>query len=183
MSGDRQWVKEYNDGVLIVAIDALGHGAKAAKVADFTITILEKHWNKPVLQLVTLCHNELHRSRGVVMCIVSISAHNNLMKWISVGNIGGQLLRSGNTRSPSKEWLITQNGVVGYNLPTLHTHSISVDHFDMLILTSDGISDFTIKTPIKDISVQDTADYILNKYKKMTDDASVLVVRYLGGII
>jgi hypothetical protein len=50
----------------------------------------------------------------------------------------------------------------------------------MLVLATDGIgSDFHGEMPLGG-RPQDAADYILGRYGKKTDDALVLVARYVG---
>jgi hypothetical protein len=100
-----------------------------------------------------------------------------------VGNVEGMLLRSGASGCTTRkrdEGLISRGGIVGYQIPTLRETEISVDRGDTLILSTDGISGgfrehLTLSDPPQQI-----ADRILEQHGKTTDDALVLVARYLG---
>jgi hypothetical protein len=62
----------------------------------------------------------------------------------------------------------------------LHASVVALAQGDTLILATDGIhSDFGNTVNLFD-PPQDLADRILAKYGKTTDDALVLVARYLG---
>jgi negative regulator of sigma-B (phosphoserine phosphatase) len=70
--------------------------------------------------------------------------------------------------------------VVGYQIPPLRTAQRTVEAGDVLVLATDGVrADFGSFSP-HGRDVQDTADAILARYGKDTDDALVLAVRYLG---
>ena len=71
MSGDREFVCRYPNGVLIAAIDGIGHGEEAAIAANTAISVLKTNANRPVISLVQECHEALPRTRGVVMSIAS----------------------------------------------------------------------------------------------------------------
>src|SRR5213594_1146981 len=92
-SGDRHVVKEFPEGVLVAAVDGLGHGSEAAAAAKIATATLERHAQEPVVSLVRLCHLELKRSRGVVMSLASFNTRENRMEWLGVGNIEGVLFR------------------------------------------------------------------------------------------
>ena len=117
------------------------------------------------------------------MSIASFNAPNGTMRWIGVGNVEGRLFRSGAngcTTRKRDEALITRGGVVGYQIPTLRETEISVDQGDTLILATDGISGRFMEHPTLSDPPQQIADHILEQHGKATDDALVLVARYLG---
>jgi hypothetical protein len=122
------------------------------------------------------------------MSLASFSAQLQAMTWIGVGNVEGLLLRADAHARPSRESLPLRSGVVGYRLPPLRATALSVTRGDMLILASDGIrSSFLQEMPLGEAPgqltqdrPQDIADRILAQYGQDTDDALVLVARYLG---
>lgn len=184
VSGDLHVVRPFPDGVLVVVIDGLGHGYSAAAAAKTVSAALEGHAHEPPISLLRRCHEESKKTRGVVMSIASFNAPSGTMRWIGVGNVEGMLLRSGAngcTTRKSDKGLVTRGGVVGYQIPTLRETEISVDRSDTLILATDGISGgFTEHLTLSD-PPQQIADRILEQHGKATDDALVLVARYLGG--
>lgn len=183
VSGDLHVVRPFPDGVLVVVIDGLGHGYSAAAAAKTVSASLEGHAHEPPTSLLRRCHEESKKTRGVVMSIASFNAPNGTMRWIGVGNVEGMLLRSGAngcTTRKRDEGLITCAGVVGYQLPTLRETEISVNRGDTLIFTTDGISGGFIEHLTLCDPPQQIADRILERHGKTTDDALVLVARYLG---
>lgn len=83
---------------------------------------------------------------------------------------------------PAREYLLLRGGVVGYQLPPLHASTIPVARGDTLILATDGIrSGFAEGLDLGE-PPQRIADHILAQHGKSTDDALVLVGRYIGGI-
>jgi negative regulator of sigma-B (phosphoserine phosphatase) len=72
--------------------------------------------------------------------------------------------------------------VVGYQLPSLRPSTTRVESGDTLILTTDGIeSGFRRQLSSGPPSPQQLADRILAEHRRESDDALVVVARYLGG--
>ena len=179
-SGDQYVVRPLPKGVLVAAVDGLGHGPEAAAAARSAVVTLEGYAHEPVISLVKRCHERLMRTRGVVMSLASFNALDNTMTWLGVGNVEGALLRADGTASPARESILLRGGVVGYQLPALHAAILPVAQGDVLILATDGIrggfvEDVTLSDPPQRI-----AEQILARRGGGTDDALVLVARYLG---
>jgi phosphoserine phosphatase RsbX len=177
--GDRHVVRVHEGGALIAVVDGLGHGDEARAVADIAVSILEQHHPEPVLSLVTRCHAALVGTRGAVMAVASLSLPARTLTWISVGNVEGQLLRREPGATPNPERLLLRGGLVGGQLPALQAAATSIGPGDVLILASDGVR---ADAMIPDASVQSPerlAQRILAEGFKGTDDALVLVARYL----
>ena len=179
-SGDLHVVQALSNGVLVAAVDGLGHGPEAAAAARSAVLTLEGYAHEPVISLIKRCHESLTRTRGVVMSLASFNALDNTMTWLGVGNVEGALLRADDTASPARESILLRGGVVGYQLPALHASILLVTRGDVLILATDGIrggfaEDVTLSDPPQQI-----AEQILARRASGTDDALVLVARYLG---
>ncbi|MCA1718909.1 MAG: SpoIIE family protein phosphatase [Actinobacteria bacterium] len=184
VSGDLHVVRPFPDGVLVVVIDGLGHGYDAAAAAKTVSAALEGHAHEPPISQLRRSHEESRKTRGVVMSVASFNAPDGTMTWIGVGNVEGMLLRpdaDGRTTRKREKGLITRAGVVGYQLPTLRETEISVNWGDNLIFTTDGISGGFMEHLTLSDPPQQIADRILERHGKATDDALVLVARYLGG--
>jgi len=179
-SGDRYVVKPFRGGALVAAVDGLGHGDEAAAAAKTAAAILETYGDESVLSLLKRCHEELRKTRGVVLSLASCNARESTMTWLGVGNIEGRLLRADPQAQPLRESLILRGGVVGRHLPTAYASLVAVAPGDILIFATDGIrSDFSEGLTGSEVP-QRTADRILAQYGKHTDDALVLVARYVG---
>jgi negative regulator of sigma-B (phosphoserine phosphatase) len=187
ISGDRALVRPFPQGVLAAAVDGLGHGEAAGDAAGIAIDTLESHAAEEPAALVQRCHRALKNTRGVAMSLASINASDGMMTWLGVGNVDGLLLRI-SASPPTREALLMRGGVVGYQLPPLRAYRLSVNTGDLLIFATDGVhSDFarglTSGDPLlRHQPVQEIADYLLVRFGKTTDDALVLVIRYLGPV-
>jgi serine/threonine protein phosphatase PrpC len=82
--------------------------------------------------------------------------------------------------NPQRENILLRGGVVGYQLPPLRASVFTISKGDTLIFATDGIQNGFIDGANKNANPQQIADSICERYKKETDDALVLVVRYRG---
>ncbi len=179
-SGDRYVVKPFPDGVLVAAIDGVGHGHEAATASKIAVTTLEMYSDESVLALLRRCHEELKKTRGVVLSLASYNVRESAMTWLGVGNVEGRLLRADPQAQPRQESLLLRGGVVGGQLPNPYASLVPVARGDTLSFATDGVrSDFSEGLTVGE-APQRTADRILARYGKHTDDALVLVARYVG---
>jgi phosphoserine phosphatase RsbX len=179
-SGDRHLVKPFPDGVLVAVVDGLGHGAEAGDAAALAVRTLESYAEQPVTSLVKRCHEALRGTRGAVMSLASYSARDAMMMWLGVGNVEGVLLRRSDKTHEERQSLLLRGGVVGTQLPALTAAITPVRSGDILILASDGIRSEFARRVIGADPAQKIADRIMAEHRKATDDALVLVTRYLG---
>jgi hypothetical protein len=113
------------------------------------------------------------------MSIASFNVSEALITWLGVGNVQGILLRRGMAGVAAEESLVLRAGVVGAQLPSLQAAVLPVSIGDTLILATDGIrGDFTRKLA-RNHPPQRAAESILARHGRATDDALVLVARYL----
>lgn len=179
-SGDQHLVSCNQRGVLIAAIDGLGHGEEAASAANTAMSILKAGADEPVISLVELCHEKLKATRGVVLSLASIDASHGLMTWLGIGNVEGVLVRADNKKGPAVETLLLRGGVVGSQLPPLQATVLQIKRGDTVYFGTDGVRrDFaqsltTLENP------QRAADRVLRQFRNGNDDALVLVVRLTG---
>ncbi len=179
VSGDRFLVAPFDQGVLVAVVDGLGHGEQAAEAAEIAVETLRGVAPESVVTLVQRCHTALARSRGVVLTLALFDARNDRMTWLGVGNVEGLLLRAApNLR---RESVSLRGGVVGYQLPPLRESVQPIARGDTLILVTDGIRAAFSNEVFVNEPPQQIANLILQNYRRGTDDALVLVVRYLGG--
>lgn len=180
-SGDRYLAMATPAGALVAVVDGLGHGAEAADAAKAAVRSLERHALQPVIQLVRDCHRSLAGTRGAVASVAAFSARDETMTWLGVGNVEGVLLRTQTTLGPRRELLLVRGGVVGVHLPALAASTVPVARGDTLVFATDGVrSDFVNEVLPQRDPPQMLADYILARWGTQTDDALVLVIRYLG---
>jgi hypothetical protein len=174
-------VEPFPNGVLVAAVDGVGHGAEAAAAAKVAIATLTAHAHQSVLPLLMRCHADLRETRGVVLTLASFKPLDGTITWAGVGNVEGVLLRADAKGGPARDYVLLLGGVVGLQLPPLRGFVIPVFPGDTLILATDGIrSGFAERLPLEN-SPQQIAEHVLSRDAKGTDDALVLVARYRGG--
>ncbi len=182
-SGDLHLVKPVGTGVLVAVVDGLGHGTEAASAAQAAVAALAQHATESPVRLVERCHRALKGTRGTVMSVAVFAQPDRSMTWLGVGNVEGLLLygdgavRSGSPRAS----LVTRGGIVGSELPRLHPVVLPITPGDTLIFATDGIREGFAEGLPPEAAPQQLADQILARHGKGTDDALVLVARYLGG--
>jgi hypothetical protein len=179
-TGDLHVVVPCANTVLVAAIDGLGHGREAALAARAAAAVLGRHGHEPLVELMQRCHEDLRSTRGVVLSMASFDPHAGTMTWLGVGNVEGVLFRADRSAGARKDSLSLRGGVVGYRIPALRPTEHHVLDGDVLVFATDGIrTGFSAFAPLG-LDVQEAADTILARYGKATDDALVVVARYLG---
>lgn len=177
-SGDRHFVRCRSDTALVAVVDGLGHGAEAAAAARVAVDTLQEYADEPVLSLIRRCHECLRPTRGAVMSLASFGFRDGMLTWVGVGNVAGFLLRADH-RSPT-ETLLLRSGVVGDQLPPLQAAVLPVAPGDVLVFATDGVRSDLAANIVVNVSLQTTADRILAKCNKGTDDALLVLARYHG---
>ena len=180
-SGDCSVVQPFADGILVAAVDGIGHGSEAAAAASIAAATLKQFASEPLAALFYRCHERLRHTRGVVMSVASFHAGEPTMAWCGVGSVAGVLQRVAPFGSPASETLLLRSGVVGSHLPPLSASAYAAKPGDTLILATDGIRLGFAAELVRAVPPQPAADRILARYARGTDDALVMVARYLGG--
>jgi len=179
-SGDLALVLPFANGVLIAALDGLGHGREAAVASHTAEEVLRAQPDDDVVRLIERCHEALLETRGVVMSLASFDASEGRLAWAGVGNVEGLLLRARADPPARCESLLLRGGVVGFNLPPLGASLLSIEPGDTLLFATDGVrSGFA--TALKAArSPRQIAESILDQHAKATDDALALVAVFRG---
>jgi hypothetical protein len=179
-SGDSYIVRPMNGGVLIAVIDGVGHGDEAADAAQRAVQVLARAQDANVITLVRRCHEVLLDTRGVVMSIAMVDTTQHSMTWLGVGNVAGHVLRSDPNTMPVRETMLTRGGTIGLRLPMLVASVTELNRGDVFMLGTDGLAPGYASEVRLDGPLQGLADQILLTHARGTDDALVLVGRYLG---
>jgi phosphoserine phosphatase RsbX len=178
-SGDRAVLVAYDGGALVAAIDGLGHGVGAADAAAAAAAVLVEHPDEEPVRLLEACHRALARTRGAVMTLAWFDLVEESLSWTGVGNVEGRLVHAGAGPRAPTEGALTKGGVVGYNLPAVRVTGTDLENGDVMVLATDGIDSGFARAMSAGGSAQDIADRILAAHGKDSDDALVVVVRYL----
>ena len=178
-SGDLHVVAPFDGGALVAAIDGLGHGPDAALAARAAAGVLAAHPSDALVQLVEWCHEALRKTRGVVLTLASFRSRSAELTWMGIGNVEGLLLRA-DSRRPADTALL-RGGVVGFRLPAFRETTVSLSWGDTLVLATDGIRGGFSRGLTAAESPAHLCGSILAEHGKISDDAMVLVARYIGG--
>jgi serine/threonine protein phosphatase PrpC len=179
-SGDHHLVCCNRNGILVAAIDGIGHGEEAANAAKAAVALLRRSADEPIISLVERCHDKLRATRGAVLSLACVDSEHGMMTWLGVGNVQGVLMRADARNGNTQESLLLRAGVVGSQLPALQATVLPIVRGDTLFFATDGVrSDFSVALSAKE-NPQRAADRILEQYRSGNDDALVLVARLTG---
>jgi negative regulator of sigma-B (phosphoserine phosphatase) len=179
-SGDHHVVCCSESGILIAAIDGIGHGEEAASVSRAAAALLRSSADQPIISLVEQCHDKLRTTRGIVLSLAFIEPQHGMMTWLGVGNVQGVLKRFDTKNGGAQESLLLRAGVVGSQLPALQATVLPIAKGDTIFFATDGVrSDFSMTLSARE-NPQRAADRILEQYRTGNDDALVLVARLMG---
>jgi negative regulator of sigma-B (phosphoserine phosphatase) len=168
VNGDAVIVRPFGSAVLVAVIDALGHGPKAADVAQASAEWLgaaaPEDGGAPAL--VNGLHKKLHGSRGAAALLFLVST--NGIEACSVGNVE---LRSMTGKLP----FVLTPGVLGVRLraPKICSSPPLIDRF---VLHSDGISGRFDLRAWRTQTPSDLASLIFGAHRHAHDDATVVVI-------
>jgi negative regulator of sigma-B (phosphoserine phosphatase) len=179
-SGDDALVLADERRALVAAIDGVGHGAPASEAAQAAVAALgEDPWDD-VEALARRCHEALRPTRGAALGLAAFGT-DGTVTWLGVGNITARLVSGGGLSAPTGRWLGSLSGVAGDDdLPALRPATIPVRRGDVLILVTDGIDGAFGDEVVATGTCAEIADRVLRDFARATDDALVVVARYLA---
>lgn len=180
-SGDASLVQATEDGLLVAVVDGLGHGEEAAAAAEAALGVFREHAGQPLAMLFERCHERLQATRGAAVVLAALDTSRATLTWAGVGNVEAVLVAAGPAEGRARQWLTNRGGVVGYRLPAVEPRVVPIQPGDLLILATDGIDERFGSEPMPSDAPGDLARAILERHGKATDDALVLVLRWLGG--
>lgn len=167
-NGDDVVVIQRGDAILVVVVDALGHGPAAAKVAHAaTEWVRATSAATTVLDVTNGLHRALQASRGAAALVFSVSPTQ--IEACGVGNVD---LRSASGKLP----FVLTPGVLGVRLRQPRSCSTAGPLRDRFVLFSDGISGrFDLKAHAG-FAPSELAAHIFAKHRHEHDDSTVFVL-------
>jgi negative regulator of sigma-B (phosphoserine phosphatase) len=179
-SGDDALVLADERRALVAAIDGLGHGAPASEAAEVAVAALRQDPWEDVEALTWRCHEALRATRGAAVGLAAFREEGTVT-WLGVGNITGRLVSGGGLSAPAGRWLGSLSGVAGDDeLPPLRPTTMPVRRGDVLILVTDGIDGAFADEVVVTGTCAEIADRVLRDFGRASDDALVVVARYLA---
>jgi negative regulator of sigma-B (phosphoserine phosphatase) len=175
VSGDAYLFLEDQDSTLVALIDGLGSGQAAHLAATRAKECIANHPTVPLTELLKLCHQALHSTRGAVMMLMRVDHGQAKVSFAGIGNIGVRVFSD----LPIKP--ISRNGIVGFRMTSAREFGYPYTQGDVFILHSDGVStrfevdEKWVCDPGTDL--QEVAEEIVENYGRDNDDVTIIVVR------
>jgi len=159
---------------LTVVADGLGHGINAHEASQLAVKSIEAKASLPLPEIIKHTHKKLIGTRGATVGAALIQTDLNKVSFVGMGNIEARIITPQN-----KHALISLGGIVGLKIrsPRVYEYEYGADEF--LALYSDGInSSWQNDCENWDEHPQKIAEYILNKFSRDHDDATILIIKF-----
>ena len=176
--GDTGVIKEVDGRCFLALVDVLGHGREAHAVAVTAQTYLEQDCFKEPVEVMQGLHTCLKGTRGAVAAICRLDIATGELVYAGMGNIVVRVL------GPRAVRFVSRDGVVGYIMSTPKQQTVKLLAGDVLVMHSDGIKEHFELFGRPDIlsgTAESIATALLDQFWKQNDDASCIVLKYLGG--
>jgi anti-sigma regulatory factor (Ser/Thr protein kinase) len=171
--GDAWHLIEDADGVAVIVVDGLGHGAFAAEAAQTCIETFQVSVTNPPMEILQRANRAMSRTRGGAAACARINGGR--MSYAGVGNINGHLVSANQSQG-----LVSHNGTLGMHQRHAQQFEYAVPTGSLLVMHSDGVSarwDLNRRPGLVDVHPAIIAATIYRDHGRGRDDATVLVVR------
>ena len=189
ISGDNIYIKkEYNDSYIFALSDGMGSGQKAHEQSSEALkkisNLLAYHFSlKTILKLLENMYDlKCEYDSYATLDILSINPANQMLLLYKLGSTTSYIIHS-------NEFITLENRALPLKLDDINSsYELELMVGDIILLMSDGISDFLTKDELEDINYSNNSEEITNeiifKLKKkvnnnLQDDASILVIKVI----
>ena len=173
--GDFYGVWEQEGRVVLCMIDGLGHGKPAEEAAQCAFAHIEAHQDQSITEILKGCGRAISHTRGAAIGIAIIDTSESELVYAGIGNtrtlINGDRIQH----------LPSLPGIVGATRNIPNPETIAFGNDDLLIMSSDGVSDTLNLDRYGSSTRQDVqilADRLMEDWSTPKDDACVLIYRY-----
>jgi negative regulator of sigma-B (phosphoserine phosphatase) len=176
--GDTGVIKEFDGRCFLALVDVLGHGREAHDVALTAQAYLEQNCFKEPVEVMQGLHTCLKGTRGAVAAICRLDTATGELIYVGMGNIVVRVL------GPRAVRFVSRDGIIGYMMSTVKQQALKLLVGDVLVMYSDGIKEHFELSGRPDLlsgSAESIASALFEQFWKQNDDASCIVLRYLGG--
>ena len=174
VSGDAAMVADWPDHLLVALIDVLGHGGRAAAVADKIRSFLLASSPMSLQELYRNLRDATQRDRGAAIILCVIAKATGVGQFVGIGNTVCRVVGSSDVR------LMPMAGILGQTHREPVCRPMGLQIGDTLIMHSDGVSSrfkLTDYPGLRHAEPRTVAMNIVHRFGKSHDDSSCLVVR------
>jgi anti-sigma regulatory factor (Ser/Thr protein kinase) len=122
------------DGVTILVVDGLGHGAGAADAAAAAVAAFRRAKFAPPARRLEAIHAAMRGTRGGAAGIADIDLGARRVRFAGVGNVGALVLNEDRPR-----FLMSHNGTLGHTVRKIVDVEVEWPAHGLLIMYSDGL--------------------------------------------
>jgi anti-sigma regulatory factor (Ser/Thr protein kinase) len=122
------------DGVTILVVDGLGHGAGAADAAATAVAAFRCAKFEPPARRLEAIHAAMRATRGGAAGIADIDLAARRVRFAGVGNVGALVLNEDRPR-----FLMSHNGTLGHAVRKIVDVEVEWPAHGLLIMYSDGL--------------------------------------------
>ncbi len=174
LCGDAYAIVRRGRTTLVALADGLGHGPEAARAAQAFCSHVEDEADRPLDAILTSADQVIAGTRGVAAALLRLDPPGHF-EYAGVGNIVLRVL----SRRPIHPLSVA--GTLGRrNTRRLRCERFAVEHGDMLVMHSDGVSARYELAPLRGEAPDRVARELLEVHGRSHDDATCLVVRWDG---
>jgi anti-sigma regulatory factor (Ser/Thr protein kinase) len=172
------WAGELHDeGATFIVADGLGHGPDACRAASMAVEALRSAPLQDAVRVMELAHGRLRATRGAAVAVIRHERASNEIAFVGVGNIAACLW---DVEAGQRRTMVSQNGIVGHNLPRVQEYRYPWSPGALLIAHSDGLEsqwDLGKYPGLAACPVSIIAAVLHREHSRQRDDVVVLVVR------
>lgn len=122
------------DGVAILVVDGLGHGAGAADAAAAAVAAFRRAKFEPPARRLEALHVAMRSTRGGAAGIADIDVAAGRVRFAGVGNVGALVLDEDTPR-----FLMSHNGTLGHTARKIVEVSVAWPARGVLVMYTDGL--------------------------------------------
>lgn len=133
--GDSWCYHEHGGGVLVLGVDGLGHGPRAAEATVAACRVFETMKTQSPAVIMQTLHEALRPTRGAAVTLVDMDWDRGSATSVSVGNVTAALVNGDEVKRISSD-----NGIVGHIISRPRVLEHSCQPGTVLVMHSDGLT-------------------------------------------
>jgi anti-sigma regulatory factor (Ser/Thr protein kinase) len=173
--GDAWDEEPQSNGVTLVVVDGLGHGAGAAEAAREGVIAFRAQRGMPPATRVDALHAALRATRGAAVAVATIDTVKRIVRFTGLGNISAIVYGATGPRR-----LVSQHGTAGAFVRRLEEYTCPWPARGVLVMYSDGITTLRDVESYPGLLERDpgiVAGVLYRDHSRRRDDATVVVAR------